>query len=1270
MLYVVPDCGLKIEIKDAKRAHLYDHNKPVQYSISDTRYFAFRDQANYSRSYPFQGVMSPSHELTLPSEVRKLAGIPATAERFAYMHPPTQLASLIDWKKQKNYEVGEGESCADHPRSRAGKEKDQTGGTKGASKQTGRAHAILLGAFVYFGKSMEILSVNALSLEPSNYDIKLTGPWAMTPTAINAMQELGRLQKIEIDIFNEGGLIGLCWVSPGELFQSEPISIKGSCPNGAFVYLREDGSGICYHIQESDGIYFPQEDVEILVDCVQGLGLALESGILTFNTDVTGNFPDAAGWKISALAFADSEEKTKYRSVRDLKAELRDRSVDDSLIIHKACQVGLDKEYVQHLIHEVGDIFLRTTDRQGWMPLHYACRFSSENIELIKYLLGKYNEAVEKPDRFGRLPLHLACDGNAPVEVIRALLENHEGTVLGETNYMKMIPLHIACNREAEFEVVKVLLDADTQELSVTKESLIGRLPLHMAIEEKMEPDVVDLLLEKGNDDDIYTPFGGLLPLHLACLNGSKSKTVQILLDKDVLNTTKNAAVEGRNKNSSTSDKKSFLSLTTIGIDGMIPLHLALRNTSADPKTRNRVTETIRLLLMKEKKSEQVSGLESSTVYFRNEHTLKSPLHLACENNARYDIIRLLLDLDPANQVIHFKDQRGMKPIHYACNKVDADPKVVEMLLVQEKEGLSKESGSTTTTKPSKSKKLSPRKDKHQKLSHSLDYRERSPLLTAVRTGATSSVIEILIRPKYLYLKGFDDHSVHLLGEKVNLSEEMKRHIVTILSDRSFFTILFLELYAHIVAIYAFIQGSERLLNGTLTNLEPAVLSVCIGMFIIFEAAQMKSQGWNYFKDIWNAPELLSLFCLTASVIHMRAFFKNESDEFEINRDLMIATGILLIVTFIFFCRSTFLPFARFVGGLLLILTTLVPFFTISSLLLLAFTYSFRISGNHDDACTTLSRCYLWTLQGFFSGSDDTKSILDILFGIVAIIILLNVVVAIVGDAWEQATDEASSMYWSFRVSYLLESRAFAIIQKKVMKRGFVTRISEKIDEVQGIVFNGNVTWSKGVYSQVSTKAQYERPELYFHSETAFKVKNARSLKSDLHWAKIESKERVNKQKIIQEKIERGEILTGEEKWTKALVSNGVILRNIALFRFIYRATLYLFLIVLGIPFGGWFWPVGFRQGVLSLGIDTDRERTADKVDGDIDEKLALLSDSDPRGIDRGEEHVQDDSTASASEGTEGVHRSIPFVGTVSSLSVHVPVPYDDDDDDNGRAVC
>lgn len=42
---------------------------------------------------------------------------------------------------------------------------------------------------------------------------------------------------------------------------------------------------------------------------------------------------------------------------------------------------------------------------------------------------------------------------------------------------------------------------------------------------------------------------------------------------------------------------------------------------------------------------------------------------------------------------------------------------------------------------------------------------------------------------------------------------------------------------------------------------------------------------------------------------------------------------------------------------------------------------------------------YLWLYQSFFSGAD-TNTFLDITFGIVAIVILLNVVVAIVDEAW------------------------------------------------------------------------------------------------------------------------------------------------------------------------------------------------------------------------------------------------------------------------------
>jgi|AntRauTorckE5430_2_1112549.scaffolds.fasta_scaffold45336_1 hypothetical protein len=105
----------------------------------------------------------------------------------------------------------------------------------------------------------------------------------------------------------------------------------------------------------------------------------------------------------------------------------------------------------------------------------------------------------------------------------------------------------------------------------------------------------------------------------------------------------------------------------------------------------------------------------------------------------------------------------------------------------------------------------------------------------------------------------------------------------------------------------------------------------------------------------------------------------------DINRRLLTVSGALLVGQFTFFLRSTFLPFARFVGGLTMIFATLVPFFIVSSLLLLAFAYGFFIQGSND-ACVNINACYAWTLQGFFSGSDDTDDLLDVLFGIIAIV--------------------------------------------------------------------------------------------------------------------------------------------------------------------------------------------------------------------------------------------------------------------------------------------
>lgn len=269
----------------------------------------------------------------------------------------------------------------------------------------------------------------------------------------------------------------------------------------------------------------------------------------------------------------------------------------------------------------------------------------------------------------------------------------------------------------------------------------------------------------------------------------------------------------------------------------------------------------------------------------------------------------------------------------------------------------------------------------------------------------------------------------------------------------------------------------------------------------------------------------------------------------------------------------------------MLILTTLLPFFIVGSLVLLAFTIAYRIS---DADCRTvgedsLSECYLSTIQMSFSGSDETESVLDIIFGVVAIVILLNVVIAIVGDVWQVATEEASELYWTFRVGYLLETRVFGLFQKKVSRnRNLVcfTGLTDLIDHMEDIRLIDKAIWEEGNYASVETRNQYMHPELYFIPDIAKEIRKAHSLEADMYWAQHEDQ--------------------NEEQELVALVKVGRVL--LVLGRFISRVILYIFLLALGVPFCGWFWPVNFRRHMLSLGIGNiaDNQKAEDsKAEGE-----------------------------------------------------------------------
>ena len=249
------------------------------------------------------------------------------------------------------------------------------------------------------------------------------------------------------------------------------------------------------------------------------------------------------------------------------------------------------------------------------------------------------------------------------------------------------------------------------------------------------------------------------------------------------------------------------------------------------------------------------------------------------------------------------------------------------------------------------------------------------------------------MRPENLYLKGFDDELITKLAKMSVKNRRIQDSIIEKLSERCYFNLLFTDIYA---------LGTERLLGGRARLLEPSLLFICVLFFVLRELVQIKSQSTQFFADYWNYIQIANWTLLFLSAKHMINEIGNS--EPAVDKSMLIATGIMLIIQLTFFLRATFLPFARFVGGLLMIFHTLVPFFIVSSLLLLAFTYGFRVQGQEE--CPNLRECYHWTLQGFFSGADETNDILDILFGVVAIVVLLNVVIAIVSEAWDVSSEK------------------------------------------------------------------------------------------------------------------------------------------------------------------------------------------------------------------------------------------------------------------------
>jgi len=1182
-LSVIPDCGLMIELLEQSRIIDYtDSSIPWEYRIieNDTK-------IDDERLDKFIGRLSPIAKVTLSKEQLGLAGIPQTAETFAFMYPLEELTTALQRKGLRPTALIDDDSDIN-------------------------TSAVIMGGFVYFNSDFDCICVNALSKNTSKHTIDFAGPFEVNASACTELFKMKTrrrnhmscccVQSIQLDNFREAGFVNFAWVRPEEMFNFKPLFADHENMDGSLVYFREDGTGVGYAVVGADN-KIDRSGYSGMLSNVFGYGGGhISSHISPHCHNDIMYMNDVKAWK------KDTEHLRRCSNVDagTIKIEdtfvelgcsdddvgvdifkLENTLVDKMTLLHRACHANLGFDFIKLLLDTKGKSGIKDLQYKhgfGWTPLHYACRFSPTNSALIDLLVTAWPGAVQITDDYGRYPLHIACDGNASGNVITLLLSADTSdemlSLTSATPSFGLSPIHLACYQGAASEHIlkALLLGRDTGMTS--RRTVRKQLPLHLAILEKLPPRTVKILLDADSKyqsmrprsvPDVQIAFDRRLPLHWACWNNVPCEIVELLLEKDESNKTSyqpagrilraSEVIDSDDSNLSLSNDNSGLSESDLSIassniaevidiaqdrqvrqigfrhssDG-IALHLALKHGRR---------KTIGLLLQEEMKG-NCHGKNSSIV--RKDCNGRIPLHIACQYRMDPQVIQVLLKLDQMKVTTHMRDGdgKGFSPLHYACKNKTISCEVMDILLDSEV------------------------KDKKRKKTASTV--DRDLLYLAVRADAPDTVIARLLQPEFFSLEGFDEDSSTELAIMIQKSKGIQGQILRIMSDRFYFAITMCEFYANILAIIVLMLGSVRLREykrGEDTNLKSiaAWLIIFDLVFLLREIVDYKSVGAQYFFDPWNRIEVLLIVLL----FYCATFFLYpEHKQFSI----LAITGFLLIVQLILFLRTTFEPFARFVGGLLKIMVNLIPFLVISALLLLGFVYTYWIlMAGCGDFCETEDCTFAFCLGHVFgqihdfsltemndeSDSEHHQSgiqVLGISFGFFFIVILLSVVVALVDDIWTSTENESIQFLWESRVQKISQVQ-YLISKRNRHLPSIKFSPLEFIDNLHNVSYQSDVSWTKAPYDMVTAKDHYTNPDKYFDTDLARKIWKTKSLVADLYWAKVDKKT-------------HGATLTFLEKL-------------IIISKWVGQAILYSFLIVSGIGTFGVLWPKGFRKGFLSV---------------------------------------------------------------------------------------
>lgn len=209
----------------------------------------------------------------------------------------------------------------------------------------------------------------------------------------------------------------------------------------------------------------------------------------------------------------------------------------------------------------------------------------------------------------------------------------------------------------------------------------------------------------------------------------------------------------------------------------------------------------------------------------------------------------------------------------------------------------------------------------------------------------------------------------------------------------------------------------------------------CAAYLLLWQVKLILRYELYYPRDIWSLLDVTTLVLVVVSAgILQSGGSVSSSRSFHV-----LVGGMLWFVTLTVALRSTFLPFAIFVSGLTKILLYMIPFGTTTFLILGAFAEMFYKAMIQRPECMEdlieadfcrFDNSFLAVYNMFLSGIDpsllssDTANHLfwlSVSFQVTFAIVMLNVLVAVIFDAWGNVSPQGRTVFGRHRHRFLME---------------------------------------------------------------------------------------------------------------------------------------------------------------------------------------------------------------------------------------------------------